>query len=344
MERLDKIGKGRGQSCEQSRIEWIDTAKGIGLLFVMLGHCYLDRKYTYWFTSFHMGLFFFLSGYTFRLKNEYYFSFLKRKVMTLVVPYCFLAFITMACDGLLAATHGREYEIGKIVLLYIIQKRYTLLWYLACLFVSENILYPIVLFNKADKRNRLYLMISIVLITVFFSYKAILKIDLPWNADLAVLAVPFMLLGMYVRGSEMLAHLLEKKSTVFITAFICLALSTGQFYYYGAVDWYANAFGNPVFFIISAVSGTVAVVSFSRLVRIPTVSKLGENSILLYGLHRIVIDLSFTLYGKIGIVYADGSPVALVWAVLSVVISIVVLLPFNRIVKKYFPWALGRIG
>lgn len=57
---------------EQSRrIEWIDIAKGIGILLVMLGHCYLDRKFTIWFYSFHMALFFFLSGYTFKAKTAF---------------------------------------------------------------------------------------------------------------------------------------------------------------------------------------------------------------------------------------------------------------------------------
>lgn len=51
----------QGMENIESRIEWIDIAKGIGILFVMLGHCYLDTKYTFWFISFHMALFFFLS-------------------------------------------------------------------------------------------------------------------------------------------------------------------------------------------------------------------------------------------------------------------------------------------
>lgn len=49
------------------RIEWIDTAKGIGILMVMLGHDYLDWKFVFWCYSCHMALFFFLSGCTFKL-------------------------------------------------------------------------------------------------------------------------------------------------------------------------------------------------------------------------------------------------------------------------------------
>ena len=43
---------------KKKRIEWVDMSKGIGILFVIYGHCYLERKYYYWIYSFHMALFF----------------------------------------------------------------------------------------------------------------------------------------------------------------------------------------------------------------------------------------------------------------------------------------------
>ena len=79
----------KNKSIEKStrRIAWIDEAKGIGIFFVMLGHCYLNGKFTFWFYSFHMALFFFLSGYTFSLKEQKYNEFSKN-----------LAFRTQSAD------------------------------------------------------------------------------------------------------------------------------------------------------------------------------------------------------------------------------------------------------
>lgn len=45
----------------EKRVEWIDMAKGIGLLFVFLGHLKTPFLAT-WIYTFHMPLFFFLSG------------------------------------------------------------------------------------------------------------------------------------------------------------------------------------------------------------------------------------------------------------------------------------------
>lgn len=48
------------------RIEWIDVAKGIGILAVILGHCSLSRQIAWTIYSFHMPLFFIIGGLFFR--------------------------------------------------------------------------------------------------------------------------------------------------------------------------------------------------------------------------------------------------------------------------------------
>ena len=47
------------------RLEWIDKAKGIGIILVILGHTICPPNIKFWLYSFHMPLFFFLSGYVF---------------------------------------------------------------------------------------------------------------------------------------------------------------------------------------------------------------------------------------------------------------------------------------
>ena len=45
------------------RYTWIDCIKGIGIFLVVLGHIYKDNYIGQWIYSFHMPLFFMLSGY-----------------------------------------------------------------------------------------------------------------------------------------------------------------------------------------------------------------------------------------------------------------------------------------
>ena len=68
------------------RIEWIDALKGFGIFCVTLGHLgcwYPLEKHIY---SFHMFLFFFLSGY---LHNRKYSKkeYIKRKFQTIFIPF-----------------------------------------------------------------------------------------------------------------------------------------------------------------------------------------------------------------------------------------------------------------
>ena len=70
------------------RIEWIDIAKAIGLIFIIIGHNiykYEGAKYIYWF---HVPLFFMLSGILHR-QNIPTFTFIQARFKHLMVPYLF---------------------------------------------------------------------------------------------------------------------------------------------------------------------------------------------------------------------------------------------------------------
>ena len=54
------------------RIEWIDSARGIAILFVVLGHCIgnIEDPVNKFILAFHMPLFFFLSGLCAKCKGD----------------------------------------------------------------------------------------------------------------------------------------------------------------------------------------------------------------------------------------------------------------------------------
>ena len=55
-----------------NRIAWVDVAKGIAILLVIIGHTVNFGSATRNFIfSFHMPLFFILSGYTFKLAGDF---------------------------------------------------------------------------------------------------------------------------------------------------------------------------------------------------------------------------------------------------------------------------------
>lgn len=78
---------------ETRRIEYIDIAKGIGILLVVLGHNALVSRFSLRLIySFHMPLFFFLSGFFFNASLSFR-EFLGKRFHGLLKPYFFTVFL-----------------------------------------------------------------------------------------------------------------------------------------------------------------------------------------------------------------------------------------------------------
>lgn len=81
----------------QTRIEWIDIVKGIGILCVILGHLSAPNQITRILVySFHMPLFFFISGYLYKSKD------LKKVIINGVKKLLFPVWFFVAFDTVLS--------------------------------------------------------------------------------------------------------------------------------------------------------------------------------------------------------------------------------------------------
>lgn len=104
----------------KQRIEYIDAAKGLAVLFVIIGH--VGLLYTSAFEggmpnivvhfafTFHLPVFFIASGYFFRVSTPLNTAFFKKKFITLLLPYlCAAAIIVLLCTAT-AHTHDASYS------------------------------------------------------------------------------------------------------------------------------------------------------------------------------------------------------------------------------------------
>lgn len=303
---------------------------------MMLGHCYLDGKFTFWFYSFHMPLFYFLSGYTFKVKKGYG-QFLRKKIKSLVVPYSSFAIIWMVGKGLLTVTQGNEYNMIEYILLFVLQQRFTPLWFIACLFVAEQIMYIMCQAQGRFTGKYYWMMQSVVTGVLFAGYRFLVGVNIVWNADLALLAAAFMCFGRFY--ADYLENRISKSVGILCGMLLSWLISYNL---NGRVDWYANSFGNPALFVIAAVCGTLCLIKFAEQVRCKWLSWLGRNTILFFGLHRIVIDLVFVVFNKFGMYAESGSLKSLMLAIVNVLATVVLLIPVNWFMLRYFPWSLGK--
>lgn len=146
----------------KERLVYIDQLKGFAILLVVMGHMYsqcfdnADAVYGIIY-SFHMSLFFFLSGVVLN-PNSFSFtditSFCQKKVLGLILPFVFVGSMYVYYIG-----SNLSYEIhGMMKLGY---------WYLLVL-LYMNIL--LVVYNKVSKSiNKPSLVVDIILILIFWA-------------------------------------------------------------------------------------------------------------------------------------------------------------------------------
>jgi fucose 4-O-acetylase-like acetyltransferase len=198
------------------RIEYLDIAKGIGILLVVLGHNDFEvislfvQRLIY---SFHMPLFFFLSGYFISTAIPFV-DFFKKRFNALIKPYLFTIFLIyltsisfekMGFNTAITRTVKSLYGSGHYL-------DWVQLWFLPHLFVVS--LYAFLFITLVSKlRNRWVtwgillatLAIAVPFLNAFYPFPiSILGKDyelfgLPFSLDLALASGFFFILGNEVR-------------------------------------------------------------------------------------------------------------------------------------------------
>ena len=87
---------------EGRRIDWIDCVKGLGILLVYIGHCYIPTVNDFIY-SFHMPLFFIVSGFLWDNSKYQQMSirdFAEKKFKAYIIPYFKMSFICFVIWGL----------------------------------------------------------------------------------------------------------------------------------------------------------------------------------------------------------------------------------------------------
>jgi len=323
-----------------SRIPWIDAAKGIGLLCVILGHLRVPYVST-WVYTFHMPLFFFLSGIVFSGKKYDFGTFLKKKLKSLVLPYFTLGGVIFAFFSLVYALQKQPAAAyGQMLKDFLVQEHFWTVWFLACLFLVEVLYY---LIHRLFGKKTLYsTAMSALLCIVGLARYRLGWGSLPWNLDVALVA-QFFFHGGYL-SKDLLKRWDEKLSgkpiprllwiALFLVVnaaagFLCIRVSGSS------LDMSVGLYGNELLTFVSAFAGTLCIILAAQLLTLKPLTYLGSNTMVIFAWHsRIVIVACDYLYADLGI-FAGGAltNVALRAAVTFAVIF-GLLIPATELIKR----------
>lgn len=322
-----------------NRILWIDTAKGIGLLCVILGHLHVPFLST-WVYTFHMPLFFFLSGVVFSRGKYGFREFLVRKVKSLVVPYFTLGggiFLVHCIINVVQCAPGTAYL--EMLKSFVVQEHFWTVWFLACLFLVEILYYCI--YKVLSGRKVPLTIVSLLLCGVGLLRYRLGWGSLPWNLDVAFVAQLFFHCGFLLKDTSVLEKMQSIKlpgrifgivGTLLVnaaTGFLCIRVS-GQ-----SLDMSIGMYGNEVLTFISAISGIFAIVLISQMFNHKWITYLGQNTMVVFGWHsRIVIVLCEYLYAYFGTFQSGGLVSQLMYAAVTFAIILGILIPVTVGIKR----------
>ncbi|AKB68185.1 acyltransferase family protein [Methanosarcina mazei] len=193
------------------RLHWIDSLKGIGIMLVVLAHHSLPIALDTYIFSFHMPLFFFISGFLFDFGKyaESASNFVKGRFRSLIVPYFCFALITclfyymmdeLFTPGvpsieffkhIILVENSILHGVSHILLGFGLAVSYNSpLWFLTCLFVTELLFYGLTKKYYSEPRKIVFWLTVSGIIGYLYSVY-VLPFRIPWNVDVALAAIVF---------------------------------------------------------------------------------------------------------------------------------------------------------
>ena len=286
----------------KERKRYIDILKGVGIILVVFGHCNIDGNVKIWIYSFHMPLFFILSGIVYKNKYSNYRDILVNNAKSLLYPYFSLGIIAIVFNTLCGIIENRELDyimlLKRIVaLLYgncIWENNYdyiNTLWFLIALFTTKTVVSIFELTHQNIRDNLVFALFVGAGGSLWCSlYKC--GIRLPWCLDISLLTIPFFVCGLILKN-----YFIKIKHKT-IVGVLLLILGTivafvNEEYIGTRTDIYGMNIGNPFLFFGSALAISVAFLQLSivceSLCKLSLLNYLGKQSLLIMAVHLYIL-------------------------------------------------------
>lgn len=337
---------------ERKRVDWIDIARGIAIICVIVGH----SLGTYWpnflaefIFVFHMPIFFVLSGYLYRPKNS--FTLTKSNIFNLLIPYITTVLIEVIViiicrvlpNGILYSRIGSikqllvsgSYGIGIGTNFFGISiMSIGAIWFLLAMFFG-SLIFNIVMKLNIKKYDLLVKAILSSVLTIIGIIMAT-KLVLPFSINSALGAQIFFFSGYLIKEKDLIKKV-KIPVIILLTGIWIFAASVGIF---GMVNMTSP---NIYVSVLGGIAASVVVIKFSIYLdgffknRFGSWLKkvlvfFGANSLLMLCFHLIDLD-SVNIWPRIVEISAAHLPYV-VAIIIGIIYRIIFVLIATLIVSK----------
>lgn len=302
-----------------NRFEYIDVTKAVGILLVLLGHTKLIPENLYIIIySFHMPLFFIISGILFnadKYDKTAFVPFIKTRFKAYIIPYFIYAGVNLVFE-IIYLYFDESYIVGFP---YLLRKSLGILlcnstlrnmpnctpiWFLMCLFVASLMFWFFINYCK-----KLMPIIVTLCVALSFVLSQFPDIFLPFKLETSLMAVFFIYIGYLLRRASLIDKIKNAKLSylyivLLIAAGITTALLNGNY-----VNMNRESYGNLFYFLISALTLSIALLIICDkwlFMKNRFSFWLSANTLFIIGYNYIIRDVSTDLLNIIPYVAKNG--------------------------------------
>lgn len=369
-------------SATEKRLDYLDMTKGLGMILVLIGHLQGDSIFTFspyihplcvFIFSFHMPMFFIVSGILRSIKNDEVRSFrdiAKNRFKGIMIPYYWFSFFYLIF--VVAALIKGEIAIQTLLLnIWYVLSCYgmNVLWFLPALYFGELLF----IYMRRKLREDVHFIAVTVLSNAVVYLLAYFMGVIEYRTAFAermhelatvilrpVLVCGFIAIGYYVHkllGSRTrIGDFFNKPETdekgrisakyrlaYIVLGLMLFAVCFAFFRINNGIDFRSLAFRNVFFFFLCALSGSYGMISICKgLPRVPLFCFWGVGSLIFMATHNSQTVLTFALKTAMYVnQYLTRARGYICYGIVIIVITAYSSLMIY-LIRRFFPFIIGK--
>lgn len=316
-----------GTLTEKKRIEFIDLAKGVCILMVVVGHTIYFRIPG--LNSMRMPLYFILSGLFFKDYGGFI-NLLLKKINKILVPFLFFYLMGYLLFYLFEwLTPGLIKSDARSILDVFTQRQWFNgpIWFLLALFWA-NLMFCIVSLNIKKEAIRALI---VGCIGVFGAALGKTEVFLPCNIDSAMTAIPFFYFGYLLKKTPLLyPNKYDKFNLLWVMLLYAVSVEIEIAFDNPRLGFHSNFIvGNYFVILCISITSVMAALFLCKIVKgLPFVSYFGRYSIIPLCVHHLIYRPIKLLLAQFNI--SEGGYVA--------ILTILICWACIPLCIKFIPW------
>ena len=343
------------------RLDYFDLAKGIGIFLVVLGHAtFVNEHVITWVFSFHMPLFFMISGMLMAHKDEASLTMrelLHKKLKSILIPYLCFSICYTVID--IVSVFLKQITLFDLKTNLVCTGTFAgsgPLWFLTTLFFSE-ILFARLLNLLGDyKAFAVSVLLSAVGIFTWHFFEPVFNASRDDLSRFFLLSFPFELIRFvicmsfisvpYILYRLFLSRITDKKVLPLFTGILLMISNIVLSQFNSNIDIHNLDYGNVFLFILNAFSGSMGLILICRSLPVIKIMKpvlfWGRNSLTIMATHLnfYILYLGGVVAYMINPYITRAKEYIFLFNILFVTMLVETILII--LINRFIPWSVGK--